>query len=62
MKCINCPLCRDTSLITDDCEEYDYECWVDGRVPDGNGCHRTNKWILSQDVKALENKYWGSRS
>lgn len=53
MNCFKCPFLRDTSLVTDDTEELDYECWLDGKVPDGEGCHRTNKWICAQNAKKI---------
>jgi len=55
MKCEKCPLCYEDNLITDDTEEYDYGCLV-GEVPDGEGCHRTNKWINKQNPKVIREK------
>lgn len=58
MKCENCPLCvSDYSELYGDGDIY---CLITGDYAnDEGGCCRTNKFILAQDKKKLEDKWAG---
>lgn len=64
MKCRNCPL-HSVYRCSYEYDEYDEKCLADYKnqdFPNGvdtefGGCHRTNKWILSQKADDLEGKH-----
>lgn len=63
MKCSKCPLYKvEYSYGCDDSDEICLADWRCHELPSGvysetGGCHRTNKWILSQNPEKLEDKY-----
>lgn len=58
MRCYSCPLAfeQETDYETGEC---DLVCAVTmDAVLDDDSCRRTNKWINSQNIEELKDRYW----
>lgn len=62
MKCENCPLAF-WQNENPEYGEYEFICAVTmSEVSDEDSCRRTNKWINSQNIEEVKDRYWEKES